>query len=85
MWPYLRPYRCTLLLALAAMIGETVLDWPMGLAAVALTLPTAVYARRNTMVMRSWSRAVRPLRELLSGALAPAVEPNGELAPVPTR
>jgi glycosyltransferase involved in cell wall biosynthesis len=33
----------------------------------------------------SWPRAVLPLRELLSGALAPAaVEPIGELAPVPT-
>jgi glycosyltransferase involved in cell wall biosynthesis len=32
----------------------------------------------------SWSRAVLPLRELLSDALAPAVEPIGELAPVPT-
>jgi ATP-binding cassette subfamily B protein/subfamily B ATP-binding cassette protein MsbA len=35
------------------------LDWPMGLAALALTLPTALYARRNTMVMREAMRAAR--------------------------
>jgi ATP-binding cassette subfamily B protein/subfamily B ATP-binding cassette protein MsbA len=35
------------------------LDWPMGLAALALTLPTALYARRNTRVMRQAMRAAR--------------------------
>jgi glycosyltransferase involved in cell wall biosynthesis len=32
----------------------------------------------------SWPRAVGPLQELLSGALPPAVEPIGQLAPSPT-
>jgi ATP-binding cassette subfamily B protein/subfamily B ATP-binding cassette protein MsbA len=35
------------------------LDWPMGLSALALTLPTALYARRNTKVMREAMRAAR--------------------------
>lgn len=35
------------------------LDWPMALAATALTLPIAVYARRNTIVMRQAMRDAR--------------------------
>jgi ATP-binding cassette subfamily B protein/subfamily B ATP-binding cassette protein MsbA len=35
------------------------LDWPMGLAAIALTLPMALYARRNTIIMRQAMRAAR--------------------------
>jgi ATP-binding cassette subfamily B protein/subfamily B ATP-binding cassette protein MsbA len=47
-------------LTLVCMMGVLFwLDWPMGLAALALTLPTALYARRNTMVMRQAMRAAR--------------------------
>jgi ATP-binding cassette, subfamily B, bacterial len=47
-------------LTLVCMMGVLFwLDWPIGLAAVALTLPTALYARRNTMVMRQAMRAAR--------------------------
>lgn len=35
------------------------LDWPMALAATVLTLPTAIYARRNTIVMRQAMRDAR--------------------------
>src|SRR5216683_3030827 len=47
-------------LTLVCMMGVLFwLDWPLGLAAVVLTLPTALYARRNTMVMRQAMRAAR--------------------------
>jgi ATP-binding cassette subfamily B protein/subfamily B ATP-binding cassette protein MsbA len=47
-------------LTLVCMMGVLFwLDWPIGLAAVVLTLPTALYARRNTMVMRQAMRAAR--------------------------
>jgi glycosyltransferase involved in cell wall biosynthesis len=32
----------------------------------------------------SWPRAVGPLRALFSDAMAPSVEPTGQLAPAPT-
>jgi glycosyltransferase involved in cell wall biosynthesis len=41
-------------------------------------------ARRFVGEECSWSSAVRPLRELLGGALAPSVEPIGQLVPSPT-
>jgi glycosyltransferase involved in cell wall biosynthesis len=40
--------------------------------------------RRFVGEQYSWSRAVRPLRELLSDALAPTVEPVGQLVPSTT-
>jgi ATP-binding cassette subfamily B protein/subfamily B ATP-binding cassette protein MsbA len=47
-------------LTLLCMMGVIFwLDWPMGVAALALTLPTALYARRNTIVMRQAMRAAR--------------------------
>jgi ATP-binding cassette subfamily B protein/subfamily B ATP-binding cassette protein MsbA len=47
-------------LTLVCMMGVLFwLDWPIGLAAVVLTLPTALYARRNTVVMRQAMRAAR--------------------------
>lgn len=47
-------------LLLVFMVGVLAwLDWPMALAAVALTLPMALYARRNTIVMREAMRAAR--------------------------
>lgn len=36
-----------------------VMDWPMAIAAVALLLPMALYARRNTIVMKQAMRAAR--------------------------
>ncbi len=45
------------------------LDWPMGLAAIALTLPTAVYARRNTIVMRQAMRTARRQEGQVSAVL----------------
>jgi glycosyltransferase involved in cell wall biosynthesis len=41
-------------------------------------------ARRFVREEWSWSRAVLPLRELLSDALTPPARPIGELAPLPT-
>ena len=47
-------------LTLICMVGVLLwLDWPIGLAAVALLVPTALYARRNTMVMRQAMRTAR--------------------------
>lgn len=47
-------------LTLLSMMGVLFwLDWPMAVAATALTLPTAVYARRNTVVMRKAMRDAR--------------------------
>lgn len=47
-------------LTLVLMAGLLVwLDWQMGLAAIAFTLPTALYAKRNTTVMRLAMRAAR--------------------------
>jgi len=45
------------------------LDWPMGLAAIALTLPTALYARRNTIVMRQALRSARRQEGQVSAVL----------------
>jgi ATP-binding cassette subfamily B protein/subfamily B ATP-binding cassette protein MsbA len=57
-------------LTLLCMVGVLFwLDWPMGLAAVVLTLPTAVYARRNTMVMRQAMRAARHQEGRVSAVL----------------
>jgi glycosyltransferase involved in cell wall biosynthesis len=44
----------------------------------------AAAGRRFVSEEWSWSRAVLPVRELLSDGLAPAGEPIGEPAPVPT-
>jgi glycosyltransferase involved in cell wall biosynthesis len=44
----------------------------------------AAAGRRFVTEEWSWSRAVLPLRELLSDAVAPAAEPIGKLATVPT-
>jgi ATP-binding cassette, subfamily B, bacterial len=47
-------------LTLVCMMGVLFwIDWPMGVAALALTLPTAIYAKRNTLVMRQAMRAAR--------------------------
>src|ERR1700743_2441823 len=47
-------------LTLICMMGVLFwLDWPIGLAAVALTVPTALYARRNTMGTPRAMRAAR--------------------------
>jgi ATP-binding cassette, subfamily B, bacterial len=47
-------------LTLVSMIAVLVwLDWPMALAAIVLTLPMALYARRNTIVMREAMRQAR--------------------------
>jgi ATP-binding cassette subfamily B protein/subfamily B ATP-binding cassette protein MsbA len=47
-------------LTLAAMMGVLCwLDWPMAAAAFVLTIPTAVYAQRNTKVMRQALRSAR--------------------------
>jgi ATP-binding cassette subfamily B protein/subfamily B ATP-binding cassette protein MsbA len=47
-------------LTLLLMIGVLFwMDWPMALAAVVLTVPTALYARRNTIVMRQAMRTAR--------------------------
>jgi ATP-binding cassette subfamily B protein/subfamily B ATP-binding cassette protein MsbA len=57
-------------LTLLCMMGVLFwLDWPMGLAAVVLTLPTAVYARRNTMRMRLAMRAARNQEGRVSAVL----------------
>jgi ATP-binding cassette subfamily B protein/subfamily B ATP-binding cassette protein MsbA len=45
------------LLSMAAILFW--LDWPMALAAIALTVPMALFARRNTIVMRQAMRAAR--------------------------
>jgi ATP-binding cassette, subfamily B, bacterial len=47
-------------LTLLFMVGVLFwMDWSIALAAVVLTVPTALYARRNTMVMRQAMRAAR--------------------------
>lgn len=47
-------------LTLVTMTAVTLwLDWEMGLAALLLTVPTALYTRRNTLVMREAVRAAR--------------------------
>jgi ATP-binding cassette subfamily B protein/subfamily B ATP-binding cassette protein MsbA len=57
-------------LTLLCMLGVLFwLDWPMGLAALALTLPTALYARRNTRVMREAMRAARRQEGRVSAVL----------------
>jgi ATP-binding cassette subfamily B protein/subfamily B ATP-binding cassette protein MsbA len=57
-------------LTLLCMMGVLFwLDWPMGLAAVVVTLPTAVYAHRNTMVMRQAMRAARHQEGRVSAVL----------------
>ncbi len=57
-------------LTLVFMVGVlALLDWPMALAAVALTLPMALYARRNTIVMREAMRAARRQEGQVSAVL----------------
>jgi ATP-binding cassette subfamily B protein/subfamily B ATP-binding cassette protein MsbA len=45
------------------------MDWPMALAAMVLTVPTALYARRNTMVMREAMRTARRQEGQVSAVL----------------
>jgi ATP-binding cassette subfamily B protein/subfamily B ATP-binding cassette protein MsbA len=45
------------------------MDWPMGLATIVLTLPMALYARRNTIVMRQAMRAARRQEGQVSAVL----------------
>ena len=45
------------------------MDWPMGLAAVAFTVPTALYTRRNTKVMRQAMRTARRQEGRVSAVL----------------
>lgn len=45
------------------------LDWPMGLAAVAFTVPTALYTRRNTMTMRQAMKTARRQEGRVSAVL----------------
>jgi ATP-binding cassette subfamily B protein/subfamily B ATP-binding cassette protein MsbA len=57
-------------LTLVCMMGVLFfLDWPMGLAALALTVPTAVYAHRNTIVMRQAMRTARRQEGQVSAVL----------------
>lgn len=57
-------------LTLAAMAGVLMwLDWPMGVAAVIFTIPTALYTRRNTKVMRQAMRAARRQEGKVSAVL----------------
>jgi ATP-binding cassette subfamily B protein/subfamily B ATP-binding cassette protein MsbA len=57
-------------LTLLFMIGVLFwMDWPMALAALALTVPTALYARRNTIVMRHAMRAARRQEGQVSAVL----------------
>lgn len=45
------------------------MDWPMAVAAAVLTLPMALYARRNTVVMRQAMRAARRQEGQVSAVL----------------
>jgi ATP-binding cassette subfamily B protein/subfamily B ATP-binding cassette protein MsbA len=57
-------------LTLLLMIGVLFwMDWPMALAAVVLTVPTALYARRNTIVMRQAMRTARRQEGRVSAVL----------------
>jgi ATP-binding cassette subfamily B protein/subfamily B ATP-binding cassette protein MsbA len=57
-------------LTLLCMVGVLFwLDWPMALAAVVLTVPTALYARRNTIVMRQAMRTARRQEGRVSAVL----------------
>jgi ATP-binding cassette subfamily B protein/subfamily B ATP-binding cassette protein MsbA len=57
-------------LTLLCMVGVLFwLDWPMALAAVVLTVPTALYARRNTIVMRQAMRVARRQEGQVSAVL----------------
>jgi ATP-binding cassette subfamily B protein/subfamily B ATP-binding cassette protein MsbA len=55
------------LLSMAAVLFW--MDWQMGLAAVVLTLPMALYTRRNTIVMRQAMRAARRQEGQVSAVL----------------
>lgn len=57
-------------LMLVFMLGVIAwLDWPMALAAIVLTVPMALYARRNTIVMREAMRAARRQEGQVSAVL----------------
>ncbi|MHB8693351.1 MAG: ABC transporter ATP-binding protein, partial [Solirubrobacteraceae bacterium] len=57
-------------LTLVCMIGVLFwLDWEMAVVAVILTLPMAIYARRNTIVMRQAMRAARRQEGRVSAVL----------------
>lgn len=57
-------------LTLVAMVAIMFwLDWPMGVAAVAFTVPTALYTRRNTMTMRQAMKAARRQEGRVSAVL----------------
>jgi ATP-binding cassette subfamily B protein/subfamily B ATP-binding cassette protein MsbA len=57
-------------LTLAAMAAVLLwLDWPMGVAAVIFTIPTAWYTHRNTKVMRQAMRAARRQEGKVSAVL----------------
>lgn len=57
-------------LTLVSMVGVLFwLDWPMALAALVLTVPVALYARRNTMVMRQAIRQARRQEGQVSAVL----------------
>ena len=55
------------LLAMAAIMFW--LDWPMGIAAVAFTVPTALYTRRNTVTMRQAMKTARRQEGRVSAVL----------------
>jgi ATP-binding cassette subfamily B protein/subfamily B ATP-binding cassette protein MsbA len=57
-------------LTLLFMVGVLFwMDWPIALAAVVLTVPTALYARRNTIVMRQAMRTARRQEGQVSAVL----------------
>jgi ATP-binding cassette subfamily B protein/subfamily B ATP-binding cassette protein MsbA len=55
------------LIAMAAVVFW--IDWPMGVAALVLTVPMAVYTRRNTMTMREAMRVARRQEGRVSAVL----------------